>query len=545
MANIPVTVPDLGGIDEVEVIEICVQVGQNIEAEEALLVLESDKSTMEVPAPINGKVQSILVSVGDKVSAGTQVATFEVEGVESTESSAAVIETSSEPITEKKVEKEAEKSNSAAMVEIKELDVVVPDLGGIDHVEVIELSVKVGQHLDAEESLLVLESDKATMEVPMPQSGELLSYKINVGDKVSPGDLVASFKPDTAPELKEGIKQSTEQKAEKPNALKTELSKITTEKNIQPQATELAETPSYSKHVHAGPAVRMLARELGVDLPLLNGSGPKGRIVKEDVQNFVKNKMKAASSVTPSSITIQGSQEDFSRYGSISEQPLSKIKQITAKNMLASLITIPQVTQFDEADITELEQYRKNEMAKQLPEGVKVSPLAFILKACCKALQAFPQFNSSLGPNGDSLILKEYYHLAIAVDTPDGLLVPVIKDAEQKGIIELAMQSRELAQKARNKKLPMDAMSGACFTISSLGGIGGVGFTPIVNAPQVAILGVSKAAYKPIWNGSSFEPRLMLPISVSYDHRVIDGAQAAKFTRYLCELLSDVRHLLL
>ncbi len=538
MANIPVTVPDLGGISEVEVIEVCVQVGDTIAAEEALLVLESDKSTMEVPAPVSGKVESISVSVGDKVSSGTQVAIFEIEQAASAASAEETIPSSPEPSIKKSLEKEAEKPKPNTLSENKECDVIVPDLGGIDSVEVIELSVNVGQHIDAEESLLVLESDKATMEVPMPQSGELLSYKIKVGDKVSPGDVVACFKPDAALESTAESKEPIE----KPAALNKPQPSVTTEKNIPPK--EIVEN-NHSKHVHAGPAVRMLSRELGVDLALVNGTGPKGRIIKEDVQNFVKQKLKTASSGAPSVASMQGSQEDFSRYGSISEQPLSKIKQITAKNMLASWTTIPQVTQFDEADITELEHYRKNEMAKQLPEGAKVSPLAFILKACCKALQVYPQFNASLGPNGDSLILKEYYHLAIAVDTPDGLLVPVIKNADQKGIIDLAMESRDLAQKARNKKLPMDAMSGACFTISSLGGIGGVGFTPIVNAPQVAILGVSKAAYKPLWNGSSFEPRLMLPISVSYDHRVIDGAQAAKFTRYLCELLSDVRHLLL
>ena len=551
MAQVQVCVPDLGGIDEVEVIEIEVAVGDTLQAEDTILVLESDKATMEVPVPNGGTVAEILVKVGDKVSSGSAVAMMEVEGstASATEQESATEEDEkqssvSEPVAEAaEVEAIAPQSSSGPM----ELDVEVPDLGGIDQVEVIELCIKEGDSLESEESLVVLESDKATMEVPAPHAGKVLSYHIKVGDKVSQGDKVATMlvESNQAAPIAEAPKSddvaSKPQPAAQSQSPAQPQSKAQSTKASQPEAQVTLEI-SVSGNVHAGPAVRKLAREMGVDLSKVPSSGPKNRILKEDVQGFVKQSLKQGPSVAAG---VVGSSEDFSRYGEVSEKPLNKIKQVTARNMVQSWSTIPQVTQFDDADITELEEYRKGQMQNQLPEGVRVSPLAFILKACTKALEKFPEFNSSLGPNGDSLILKQYINIGIAVDTPDGLLVPVIKAADQKGIVELALKSSELAKQARDKKLAMDAMSGGCFTISSLGGIGGTAFTPIVSAPQVAILGVSKAAYKPIWNGSSFEPRLMLPLSMSYDHRVIDGAQAAQFTRYLCQLLSDVRHLLL
>ncbi|MFT5592282.1 MAG: pyruvate dehydrogenase E2 component (dihydrolipoamide acetyltransferase) [Oceanicoccus sp.] len=530
MAHTQVSVPDLGGIDEVEVIEICVKVGDNLEAEEALIVLESDKATMEVPAPFSGTIQDILVSVGDKVSTDSHVA-----NMETAEKTA--------PIKEEKQETAASKVDGPAPVptqapaskgasEPKEMDIIVPDLGGVDAVEIIELTAKAGDELAFEESLMVLESDKATMEIPAPYAGQLLSFSVSVGDKVSQGDVIGKMLVVATQEIKsEAVTSPTAASAELPSSSQP----------LAPVTTAVAAEIS-SGHIHAGPAVRKLARELGVDLTQVHGSGPRARIQKHDLHDFVKTRVNNPIS---SPTTIKGSSEDFSKFGAISEQPLSKIKQVTARNMVASWTTIPQVTQFDEADITELEAYRKQSMGALLPEGVKVSPLAFIVKACSKALKEFPQFNASLGPNADTLILKQYFNIGIAVDTPDGLLVPVIKGVDQKGVVELATNSVELAKKARDKKLPMDAMSGATFTISSLGGIGGTSFTPIVNAPQVAILGVSKAIIKPVWNGKEFEPRLMLPLSLSYDHRVIDGAQAARFARYLCDLLTDVRHLLL
>lgn len=538
MAHTHVNVPDLGGIDEVEVIEICVKKGDTLETEDALIVLESDKATMEVPAPFSGTVKNILVAVGDKVSSGSHVADMEASG-----ESPNLADTES-PIQEvPQAQTDAGEKTESEQTPVEsgkpqEVDVLVPDLGGMDAVEIIELSASVDDELAAEDSLMVLESDKATMEIPAPQAGKLLSFTVKVGDKVSQGDRVARM------QVSQGIGQVSQQVAQADSST-TEISKSSSAPKQPSQAASNAQpdtSAQTSGKVHAGPAVRKLARELGVDLAHVKGTGPRQRIQKQDLHDFVKQRV---NSPAAGPLTVKGSDEDFSKYGEISEQPLNKIKQVTARNMLTSWSTIPQVTQFDEADITELERYRKQSMAAQLPEGVKVSPLAFIAKACVKALQAFPQFNSSLGPNADTLILKQYYNIGIAVDTPDGLLVPVIKAADQKGVIELATTSSELAKKARDKKLPMDAMSGACFTISSLGGIGGTAFTPIVNGPQVAILGVSKASYKPVWNGEAFEPRLMLPLSLSYDHRVIDGAQAARFTRYLCDLLTDVRHLLL
>ena len=537
MGQIQVTVPDLGGMDEVEVIEICVQPGDGITAEEALVVLESDKATMEVPAPMDGKVHSLLVSIGDKVNSGSPIAMMEAQGAEAEVVAEPEAKPAAEPVVETAVAEPV--ASTAAQATEQVIEVRVPDLGGLEQVEVIELVANIGDKLDAEESLLILESDKASMDIPVEKAGTLVSMNVAVGDKVNEGDVVATMKV-----VSQAAPSAPASAAAKP-AQQSVATSAAPMAQAKPAVQEVqSSSGTSSSEIHAGPAVRKTAREFGVDLAQVKGSGPRGRILKEDVQAFVKQRVNAPAAA-PAATVVKGSDEDFSRHGDISELGLSKIKQVTARNMVQSWTTIPQVTQFDEADITDLEAYRKGEMSSQLEDGVKVSPLAFILKACAVALQKFPQFNSSLGPNGDTLILKQYYNIAVAVDTPDGLMVPVIKQAQSKGLIDFAKESAALAKKARDKKLPMDAMMGASFTISSLGGIGGTAFTPIVNAPQVAILGVSKAVMKPVWNGSSFEPRLMLPLSVSYDHRVIDGAQAAQFTRYLCQLLSDIRHLLL
>jgi pyruvate dehydrogenase E2 component (dihydrolipoamide acetyltransferase) len=541
-------VPDLGGIDEVEVIEISIKVGDTVEEEQEILVLESDKATMEVPAPMAGKVAKILVAVGDKVSSGTPVVEMEASEQSAAQEKPEPVKEQTANATSEQVEsdQQAPASESSSATET-EVEIKVPDIGGAADVEVIEFSVQPGDTIAAEESLMVLESDKATMEVPSPESGKIISFSVSVGDKVSEGDVIGKMlvtqsqavdkksekKSDEATEASEPVK-SLNKKAEKPES--------ESEPKSSSQNNEEASNALTGK-VHAGPAVRQLAREMGVDLTKVTGSGPRSRIIKEDVQQFVKTKLKQPSATQ--AMGVVGSDEDFSKFGSIENVPLNKIKQVTAKNMVKSWSTIPQVTQFDEADITELEQYRKGSMAAMLPEGIKVSPLAFVLKACVMALQKFPHFNSSLNLDGTALITKQYYNLGIAVETPDGLLVPVIKNSDTKSIVDFAVESAELAGKARNKKLPMDGMMGGTFTVSSLGGIGGTAFTPIVAAPQVAILGVSKASYKPIWNGSEFEPRLMLPLSLSYDHRVIDGAEAARFARYLCMLLSDTRHMLL
>jgi pyruvate dehydrogenase E2 component (dihydrolipoamide acetyltransferase) len=548
MSQTQVTVPDLGGIDEVEVIEISIKVGDTVEEEQEILVLESDKATMEVPAPMAGKVAKILVAVGDKVSSGTPVVEMEASEQSAAQEKPEPVKEQTANATSEQVEsdQQAPASESSSATET-EVEIKVPDIGGAADVEVIEFSVQPGDTIAAEESLMVLESDKATMEVPSPESGKIISFSVSVGDKVSEGDVIGKMlvtqsqavdkksekKADEATEASEPVK-SLNKKAEKPES--------ESEPKSSSQNNEEASNALTGK-VHAGPAVRQLAREMGVDLTKVTGSGPRSRIIKEDVQQFVKTKLKQPSATQ--AMGVVGSDEDFSKFGSIENVPLNKIKQVTAKNMVKSWSTIPQVTQFDEADITELEQYRKGSMAAMLPEGIKVSPLAFVLKACVMALQKFPHFNSSLNLDGTALITKQYYNLGIAVETPDGLLVPVIKNSDTKSIVDFAVESAELAGKARNKKLPMDGMMGGTFTVSSLGGIGGTAFTPIVAAPQVAILGVSKASYKPIWNGSEFEPRLMLPLSLSYDHRVIDGAEAARFARYLCMLLSDTRHMLL
>ena len=538
MSQTQVTVPDLGGIDEVEVIEISVKVGDLIDAEQEIIVLESDKATMEVPAPIAGKVTEILISVGDKVSAGTPVVIVEGEG-EATASSEEVKAT--DVVAEPQETQEQAPSVSPKNNESKksEVEIIVPDLGGAGAVEVIELTVNVGDSIEAEESILVLESDKATMEVPAPQAGVVLLFTVSVGDKVSEGDVIGRMQ----------VENSTGSADESKKAASPEVSTTISPSPVKSVATtppkSISNTVSTNK-VHAGPAVRLLAREFGVNLSEVAGTGPKNRIIKEDVQAFVKKRIsQPAVQMAAQAAGVVGSSEDFSRFGAIENVALNKIKQVTAKNMVQSWSTIPQVTQFDEADITDLEAYRKGTMAGMLPEGVKVSPLAFVLKACVLALQKFPQFNSSLNADGTELIMKQYYNVGVAVETPDGLLVPVIKQADKMGIVDLAVASSELAGKARNKKLPMDGMMGGSFTVSSLGGIGGTAFTPIVSAPQVAILGVSKASFKPVWNGSEFVPRLMLPLSLSYDHRVIDGAEAARFARYLCHLLGDTRHMLL
>lgn len=546
MSQTQVTVPDLGGIDEVEVIEISIKVGDTVEEEQEILVLESDKATMEVPAPMAGKVAKILVAVGDKVSSGTPVVEMEASEQSAAQEKPEPVKEQTANATSEQVEsdQQAPASESSSATET-EVEIKVPDIGGAADVEVIEFSVQPGDTITAEESLMVLESDKATMEVPSPESGKIISFSVSVGDKVSEGDVIGKMlvtqsqavdkksekKADEATEASEPVK-SLNKKSEKP-----ELEPKSSSQNNEEASNAL------TGKVHAGPAVRQLAREMGVDLTKVTGSGPRSRIIKEDVQQFVKTKLKQPSATQ--AMGVVGSDEDFSKFGSIENVPLNKIKQVTAKNMVKSWSTIPQVTQFDEADITELEQYRKGSMAAMLPEGIKVSPLAFVLKACVMALQKFPHFNSSLNLDGTALITKQYYNLGIAVETPDGLLVPVIKNSDTKSIVDFAVESAELAGKARNKKLPMDGMMGGTFTVSSLGGIGGTAFTPIVAAPQVAILGVSKASYKPVWNGSEFEPRLMLPLSLSYDHRVIDGAEAARFARYLCMLLSDTRHMLL
>jgi pyruvate dehydrogenase E2 component (dihydrolipoamide acetyltransferase) len=553
-----IKVPDIGDFDAVDVIEVLVKPGDTINAEDSLVTLESDKATMEVPCPEPGTVKEVLISVGDKVSEGTAVIRLEPASEETGAEPAASEPTTTETAAEQPAAKGGDETRAAAGgVE----DVTVPDIGDFDEVEVIEVLVKPGDTVNAEDSLITLESDKATMEVPSPKSGKVSEVLISVGDKVSEGSVILKLETETgAAESPQPAEQTqapqTPAEGTKGGARQTEEPQPTPGPDVgrsldadhEPITRQL--DPERQKLAHASPSVRRFARELGVDLSQVKGTGPKGRILHDDVRAFVKQALSggapAAGAAVPAGAGIPPIPEvDFARFGEIEERPLSRIKKLSGPHLLRSWLNIPHVTQFDEADITELEAFRKAEKEAAEKEGVKLTPLAFLVKAAAGALKKYPDFNSSLKPSGDALILKKYINVGVAVDTPNGLVVPVIRDADRKGIYDIAADLGEISKKARDGKLAPGDMQGGTFSISSLGGIGGTAFTPIVNAPEVAILGVSKSAMKPVWNGREFEPRLMLPLSLSYDHRVIDGAAAARFTTYLTGLLGDLRRLIL
>ncbi|MFH4464261.1 pyruvate dehydrogenase complex dihydrolipoyllysine-residue acetyltransferase [Vibrio diabolicus] len=524
-----VHVPDIGG-DEVEVTEIMVAVGDSIEEEQSLLTVEGDKASMEVPAPFAGTLKEIKVAAGDKVSTGSLIMVFETAGSGAPAAPAAT---------------EAPVAAAPAASAAKEVN--VPDIGG-DEVEVTEIMVAVGDTVEEEQSLITVEGDKASMEVPAPFAGTVKEIKIAAGDKVSTGSLIMVFEvagaapaPAAAP-AQAAAPAAPAPKAEAPAA-------------AAPAATgDFKENDEYA---HASPVVRRLAREFGVNLSKVKGSGRKSRILKEDVQAYVKDALKRLESGAGAAASGKGDgaalgllpwpKVDFSKFGETEVQPLSRIKKISGANLHRNWVMIPHVTQWDNADITALEAFRKEQNAIEAKKdtGMKITPLVFIMKAVAKALEAFPAFNSSLSEDGESLILKKYVNVGIAVDTPNGLVVPVFKDVNKKGIYELSEELMAVSKKARAGKLTAADMQGGCFTISSLGGIGGTAFTPIVNAPEVGILGVSKSEMKPVWNGKEFEPRLQLPLSLSYDHRVIDGAEGARFITYLNSCLSDIRRLVL
>ncbi|EPF2929813.1 pyruvate dehydrogenase complex dihydrolipoyllysine-residue acetyltransferase [Vibrio navarrensis] len=527
-----VCVPDIGG-DEVEVTEIMVAVGDSIAEEQSLLTVEGDKASMEVPAPFAGTLKEIKVATGDKVSTGSLVMIFEVAG-----SGAAA----PAPVA-------AAAATAPAASGVKEVN--VPDIGG-DEVEVTEIMVAVGDTVTEEQSLITVEGDKASMEVPAPFAGKVKEIKVAAGDKVSTGSLIMVFEVAGTPVAGAApVAAAAPVQAAAPAAApKAEAAKPA----AAPAATEFEENNDYA---HASPVVRRLAREFGVNLSKVKGSGRKSRILKEDVQNYVKEALKRLESGAASAASGKGDgaalgllpwpKVDFSKFGETEIQPLSRIKKISGANLHRNWVMIPHVTQWDNADITELEAFRKEQNAIEAKKdsGMKITPLVFIMKAAAKALEAFPAFNSSLSEDGESLILKKYVNIGIAVDTPNGLVVPVFKDVNKKGIYELSEELAVVSKKARAGKLTAADMQGGCFTISSLGGIGGTAFTPIVNAPEVGILGVSKSEIKPVWNGKEFAPRLQLPLSLSYDHRVIDGAEGARFITYLNECLSDIRRLVL
>ncbi|WP_415719995.1 pyruvate dehydrogenase complex dihydrolipoyllysine-residue acetyltransferase [Photobacterium ganghwense] len=518
-----VHVPDIGG-DEVEVTEIMVAIGDSIEEEQSLITVEGDKASMEVPAPFAGVLKDIKVAAGDKVSTGSLIMVFEVAGSGAPAAAPAAVE-----------------APAAAPAAAADKEVNIPDIGG-DEVEVTEIMVAVGDMVEEEQSLITVEGDKASMEVPAPFAGKVKEIKIAAGDKVSTGSLIMVFEVAGAAPVAAAPAAAAPAPAAAPAAAQA----------AAPAASDFVENNEYS---HASPVVRRLAREFGVNLAKVKGTGRKNRILKEDVQNFVKDALKRLESGAAASGKGDGAglgllpwpKVDFSKFGETEVKPLSRIKKISGANLARNWVMIPHVTQWDNADITELEAFRKEQNAIEAKNdsGMKITPLVFIMKAAAKALEAFPSFNSSLSEDGESLILKKYVNIGIAVDTPNGLVVPVFKDVNKKGIYELSEELMVVSKKARAGKLTAADMQGGCFTISSLGGLGGTAFTPIVNAPEVAILGVSKSEMKPVWNGKDFTPRLQLPLSLSYDHRVIDGAEGARFITYLNGCLSDIRRLVL
>ncbi|QOR37801.1 pyruvate dehydrogenase complex dihydrolipoyllysine-residue acetyltransferase [Billgrantia diversa] len=547
--TVEIKVPDLGGSENVEVIEVAVSEGDEVSEEDPLITLESDKASMDVPSPYTGKLVSFTVKEGDTVSEGDVIGTMEIAGDgEADEAEPEAVETTDEPAEQ--AEAPAEEEATSGEPERKEIR--VPDLSGSSDVPVIEIAVSAGDEVDEEDPLITLESDKASMDVPSPYKGKLIELTVKEGDTVSEGDLigyieVAGAKPRAAtPKASKAPSEPSEKPASPTQA------KPTPAGTPSPEAQMAAHKPRDGKLVHAGPAVRMLARELGVDLGLVKPSGPKERVLKEDVHAYVKQVMAGQAKAPAAAPAATGGagippvpDQDFSQFGEIEEKPMGRLLKMGATNLHRSWLNVPHVTQFDEADITELEAFRKSMKAEAEAQGAKLTPLPFMIKACAFALRKFPQFNVSLKSDGETLVWKKYVHIGVAVDTPDGLMVPVIRDADKKSLIELAKESVELAGKAQSKKLKREEMTGGCFTISSLGSIGGTAFTPIVNAPEVAILGISKAQMKPVWNGSDFEPRLMMPLSLSYDHRAVNGADAARFTAFLAAALSDIRRMLM
>ncbi len=540
MAIEQITVPDIGDAGEVEVIELLVAVGDSVEENDSLLVLESDKAAMEIPAPMSGVVKSIDINLGDQVSTGTPIMTLEVSG----DASPAEPEKESEPEPAADPQPAApakEESKPAAATEAVSVIVNVPDLGTDDEVDVIELHVNVGDSIAVDDPLITLESDKAAMEVPASDAGVIEELLIKVGDKVKTGSAIlklqsrsAAAKPVEAAPTPEPAPASDD------SASKSAASAPVA---TPPAAKAATPAPTTSGKVYAGPAVRKLARELGVDLATVPGSGARGRIIKEDVHEFVKARINgpAAGGVAVSAVP----DIDFSQFGEIEKVDRSKLHKVTAVNMQRNWSSVPHVAQFNEADVTDLEAFRAELKSEAERRGTKLTFLPFLLKACAKALQEYPQFNVSLHSSGEYLIQKKYVHIGMAVATAAGLVVPVIRDVDKKSIWELAEEVLALSAKARDRKLTMEEMQGACFTISSLGAIGGTGFIPIINAPEVAILGVAKTDIKPVYIDGEFKPRKMLPLTLSYDHKALNGVDGGQFADYLVRLLGDIRHLAL
>ena len=550
-----ILVPDVGG-DEVEIIEVCVAVGDSLEADEGIVTVETDKASMDIPAPMAGELVSLSVNVGDKIKEGDVIGEMKAASAESeapaaeaepaSESAPAAQEAASAPVSEP-----APTPAPSGGSEI--IEVTVPDIGEDGEVDVIEVLVAVGDEVQEEDGLITLETDKATMDVPSSHAGIIKEVLINVGDKIATGGVV--FKLETNSGAPAAIEQPAAP-APVAEAPKAEVSAPAAAPKVapvphHPQAGDIKATGK----IYTSPSIRRLAREFGVDLTLVKGTGRKARILKEDVQSYVKYELSRPKANAGSSLgagegglqVIAQPKVDFSKFGEVEEVALTRIQKISGPNLHRNWVTIPHVTQFDEADITEVEAFRKeqNVVCEKQKMGFKITPLVFIMKAVANALSAYPVFNSSLSEDGEHLVMKKYFHIGVAVDTPNGLVVPVVRDVDKKGIYDLSKELLEISAKAREGKLKAADMQGSCFTISSLGGIGGTAFTPIVNAPDVAILGVSKSEMKPKWNGKEFIPRLMLPLSLSYDHRVIDGAVAARFAVHLSSVMTDIRKLVL
>ena len=571
MSTIEVKVPDIGDFDDVPVIEVLVKPGDAVNAEDSLVTLESDKATMDVPSPSAGVVKMLSVKVGDKVKEGSLILTLDsAEGAKPPPATAAPAPSKAAaapaapsppdadrtPRGEQGLADAPGEGPTPTPPEGASVEVRVPDIGDFSDVPVIELFVKPGDIVKVDDPLVTLESDKATMDVPSPVAGAIQGVRVSVGDRVSEGTVIATVAasgaktsppPQPSPAIGGESKATPAPAQTAPTPARAPASEAPV---AQPEAPV---DPQAFKAAHASPSVRKFARELGVDLSRLKGSGPSGRITQEDVQRYVKQALTApapAAAAGGSGVAAGGGlnllpwpKVDFAKFGATETRPLSRIRKISGQNLARNWVMIPHVTQFDEADITELEALRVQLNKEHEKAGVKFTMLAFLIKASVAGLRKFPDFNSSL--DGDNLVYKQYYNIGFAADTPNGLVVPVVKNADQKGLVAIAKEMAELSAKAREGKLGPADMQGGCFSISSLGGIGGTAFTPIVNAPEVAILGVSKSAMKPVWDGKAFVPRLMLPLSLSYDHRVIDGAAAARFAAYLTQVLADFRRVIL
>ena len=560
MTNQTIYVPDIGGAEGAEVVELLVSVGDSVDVEQSLIVLESDKASMEIPASHAGVVVELKMAVGDQLAEGDAILVVEVLGETEVENKS-VVASSDAPApdetlvpTEPVVAVSSEtKMTSDSEEVVSDVVIDVPDIGTDGDVEVVEICVAVGDVLQEGDSIVVLESDKASMEVPAPTAGEVTELLVAEGANVSKGSQLIKLRAAVAssPVAPVAISESTETSAAPTDPSKSNaVSNATPGKadghtaSVRPAGPALAETAS-TADLYVGPAVRKLAREFGADLTLVTGTGPKGRILKEDLQAFVAKQLAAPSPVhreVGGAIPVVAD-IDFAKFGPVRREERSRIDKVTAANMSKSWLNVPHVTQFDDADITDLEAFRASLKAESERRGSKLSPVPFVIKAVAIALNANPKMKSSLAEQGEALVYKDYCHIGMAVDTPNGLVVPVIRDADKRSIWDLSDEIRTLAAKAKDKKLKPDEMQGAVFTVSSLGNIGGKGFTPIVNTPEVGILGISKASTQPVWDGSEFQPRVMLPVSLSYDHRVVNGGDAGRFLTYLVTLLGDIRQL--